>query len=134
MTSTAGHGNGSSIQNGVIDWRVLDQFLVFRKPGGPDPRRRIITIYLDSSPMLMEAIKTAINGADGSLLSKSAHSLKSSSMNVGAGSLGSLCAELERTGKTGAIIDEAKNIVDRLETQYAAVTAALHDALQNMCK
>jgi len=133
MTSTAGHGNGSSIQNGVIDWSVLDQFLVFRKPGGPDPRRRIITIYLDSSPMLMEAIKTAINGADGSLLSKSAHSLKSSSMNVGAGSLGSLCAELERTGKTGAIV-EAKNLVERLETQYAAASAALHDALQEMCK
>jgi len=133
MTSTAGHGNGSSIQNGVIDWSVLDQFLVFRKPGGPDPRRRIITIYLDSSPMLMEAIKTAINGADGSLLSKSAHSLKSSSMNVGAGSLGSLCAELERTGKTGSIV-EAKNLVDRMETQYAAVTAALQDALQHMDK
>jgi len=133
MTSTAGHGNGSSIQNGVIDWSVLDQFLVFRKPGGPDPRRRIITIYLDSSPMLMEAIKTAINGADGSLLSKSAHSLKSSSMNVGAGSLGSLCAELERTGKTGAIV-EAKNLVERLEKQYTDASAALHDALQNMCK
>ena len=131
MTSTAGHGNGSSIQNGVIDWSVLDQFLVFRKPGGPDPRRRIITIYLDSSPMLMEAIKTAINEADGSLLSKSSHSLKSSSMNVGAGSLGSLCAELERTGKTGSIV-EAKNLVDRMETQYAAVTAALQDALQHM--
>jgi len=133
MTSTAGHGNGSFIQNGVIDWSVLDQFLVFRKPGGPDPRRRIITIYLDSSPMLMEAIKTAINEADGSLLSKSSHSLKSSSMNVGAGSLGSLCAELERTGKTGSIV-EAKNLVERLETQYAAASAALHDALQQMCK
>ena len=133
MTSTAGHGNGSSIQNEVIDWSVLDQFLEFRKPGGPDPRRRIITIYLDSSPMLMEAIKTAINGADGSLLSKSAHSLKSSSMNVGAGSLGSLCAELERTGKTGAIV-EAKNLVERLKKQYTDASAALHDALQEMCK
>lgn len=133
MTSTAGHGNGSSIQNGVIDWSVLDQFLVFRKPGGPDPRRRIITIYLDSSPMLIEAIKTAIDGADGSLLSKSAHSLKSSSMNVGAGTLGSLCAELERTGKTGSIV-EAKNLAERLETQYAAVTAALQDAFQHMDK
>ena len=133
MTSTAGHGNGSSIQNEVIDWSVLDQFLVFRKPGGPDPRRRIITIYLDSSPMLMEAIKTAINGADGSLLSNSSHSLKSSSMNVGAGSLGSLCAELERTGKTGSIV-EAKNLVERLKKQYTDASAALHDALQEMCK
>jgi HPt (histidine-containing phosphotransfer) domain-containing protein len=133
MTSTDDPGNGDSMKNGVIDWSVLEDYLAFRKPGRPDPRRRIISIYLDSAPALMEAIKTAISGADGTLLSKSAHSLKSSSMNVGAGGLGSLCAELERTGRVGAI-DEAKNLAERLETQYAAVTAALRDALQHMDK
>jgi HPt (histidine-containing phosphotransfer) domain-containing protein len=81
--------------------------------------------------MLMEAIKTAISAADGTLLTKAAHSLKSSSMNVGAGGLGSLCAELERTGKAGSN-EEAKNLVDRVEIQYAAAIAALKDALQQM--
>jgi HPt (histidine-containing phosphotransfer) domain-containing protein len=127
-------GNGNSMQKSVIEWHVLDQFLAFRKPGGGDPRRRIITIYLDSTPMLMEAIKTAKGALDWPSLTKAAHSLKSSSMNVGAGELGSICAELERAGKSGSIIDEAKNIVVRLETQYAAVTAALQDALQYMDK
>jgi HPt (histidine-containing phosphotransfer) domain-containing protein len=122
------------MQKSVIEWNVLDQFLAFRKPGGPDPRRRIITIYLDSTPMLLESIKTAICALDWPSLCKAAHSLKSSSMNVGAGELGSICAELERAGKTSSIIDEAKNIVDRLETQFAAVTAALQDALQHMDK
>jgi HPt (histidine-containing phosphotransfer) domain-containing protein len=131
MTLTTEQGNGNYLQNGIIEWSVLDELLVFRKPGGPDPRRRIITIYLDSTPMLMEAIKTAISAADGILVFKSAHALKSSSMNVGAIGLGSLCAELERTGKVGSI-EEAKNIFDRLETQYAAVTAALQDASEQM--
>jgi HPt (histidine-containing phosphotransfer) domain-containing protein len=134
MTSIDDPGDGNAIEKSVIEWSVLDVYLALRKPGGPDPRQRIITIYLDSTPMLMEAIRTAVGLADGTLLTKATHSLKSSSMNVGAGELGSICAELERTGKTGAIIDEAKNIVDRLETQYAAVTAALQDALQHMDK
>ena len=131
MTSIADPGNGNSMKKSVIEWSVLDEFLAFRKPGGPDPRRRIITIYLDSAPMLMEAMKTAISAEDGTSLTKAAHSLKSSSMNVGAKGLGSLCAELERTGKAG-FIEEAKNLVDRVEIQYAAAIAALKDALQQM--
>jgi HPt (histidine-containing phosphotransfer) domain-containing protein len=133
MTSTVDPGNGDSMKNGVIDWSVLEDYLAFRKPGGPDPRKRIISIYLDSSPALMDAIKTAISGANGTLLSKSAHSLKSCSMQVGAGGLGSLCAELERMGRECAII-EAKDLVVQVETLYAAVTAAIRDALQHMDK
>jgi len=130
MTLT-NEGNENCLQNGVIEWSVLDAFLAFRKPGGPDPRLRIISIYIDSTPMLMEAIKTAINAADGTLIFKSAHSLKSSSMNVGAVGLGSLCAELERSGKAGSI-EEAKKLFDRTEAEYAAVTAALQSASENM--
>jgi HPt (histidine-containing phosphotransfer) domain-containing protein len=133
MTTTDDPGNAKTKEKNVIDWSVLDGFLAFRRPGGADPRRRIITIYLDSAPALMEAIKTAISGADGTLLSKSAHSLKSSSMNVGAGGLGSLCAKLERMGREGAI-SEAKDLVVQVETLYTAVTAALRDALQHMDK
>jgi HPt (histidine-containing phosphotransfer) domain-containing protein len=133
MTSKDDPGNGDSMKNGVIDWSVLEDYLAFRKPGRPDPRRRIITAFLDSSPKLIEASKAAISSADGSQLSKAAHSLKSASMMVGAGGLGSLCAELERTGRVGAI-EEAKTLAGPLETQYAAVTAALKDALQHMDK
>jgi HPt (histidine-containing phosphotransfer) domain-containing protein len=133
MTLTTEEGSRNFLQHGVIEWSVLGSFLAFRKPGGPDPRRRIITIYLDSAPMLMEAIKTAISTADGTLVFKSAHALKSSSMNVGALGLGALSAELERSGKANSI-EEAKKLFDRLETQYAAVIAALKDALQYMDK
>ena len=131
MTTTADPGNGDSMQKSVIEWSVLNELLAFRKPGGPDPRRRIITIYLDSAPMLMEAIKTAISAADGTLVSKSAHALKSSSMNVGALGLGSLCAELERSGKADSI-EVAKKLFDRAERLYAAVTTALQNASQQM--
>ena len=131
MTLTTEQGNGNYLQNGIIEWSVLDELLLFRKPGGPDPRRRIITIYLDSTPMLMEAIKTAISAADGTLIFKSAHALKSSSMNVGALGLGSLCAELELTGKAGSN-EESKSLFGRLETQYTAVTTTLQESLQHM--
>jgi hypothetical protein len=66
MTSTVDPHNGDSMKNGVIDWSVLEDYLAFRKPGRPDPRRRIITAFLDSSPKLIEASKAAISSADGS--------------------------------------------------------------------
>jgi HPt (histidine-containing phosphotransfer) domain-containing protein len=133
MTSTDDPGNGDSMKNGVIDWSVLEDYLAIRKSGAHDPRQRVITIYLYSSPTLMEAIKTAFIAADRSLLTKSAHTLKSSSLYVGARGVGALCAELERTGKTGSI-EDLKNLVDLLEAQYAAVTATFNDALQHMGK
>ena len=133
MSSTDDPANGDCKNKSVIDWSVMEDYLAYRKPGAPDPRRRIIRIYLDSSPALMEAIKTAVNGADGTLITKSGHSLKSCSMQLGAGGLGSLCAELERAGRVGDI-EEAKTVVARLETHHAAVTAALEDALQQMEK
>lgn len=132
MTSTE-QGKGDSIQSGAIDWSVLDQFLAFRKPGGPDPRRRIITIYLESAPILMDSIKIAVNKGDAILLAKAAHSMKSSSMNVGAESLASLFGELEQMGKADSI-EDAKILIDRLETEYEAASTALWDALQHMDK
>jgi hypothetical protein len=38
MTFTVDPGNGVSMENSVIEWSVLDEFLAFHKPGAPDPR------------------------------------------------------------------------------------------------
>jgi HPt (histidine-containing phosphotransfer) domain-containing protein len=112
----------------VIDWSVLATLTAFRKPGAPDPRLRVIDAYLDSAPGLMDAIREAIDALDGQVLAKAAHSMKSSSMNVGAKGLGTLCAELEQSGKDGNL-RQAGDLLAMAQTQYEAVTAVFKESL-----
>jgi HPt (histidine-containing phosphotransfer) domain-containing protein len=60
---------------------------------------------------------------------KAAHSLKSSSMNVGASAFGTLCAELELSGKTGNL-QQAVDLLAIAQTQYEAVAAVFRESLQ----
>ncbi len=110
-----------------IDWSVLDAFRALQRPGSPDIRQRLITVYLDSSPALISAIKDALQGADGQGLTQAAHSLKSSSMSVGAVALGAFCADLEQRGKAGDLHD-SDTLRRRLDILFAAVVVAFLQA------
>jgi HPt (histidine-containing phosphotransfer) domain-containing protein len=114
-----------------IDLTVLDVLLALKKPGAPDPRRRIIAIYLESAPQLMDSIRGAYAASDRGSLRKAAHSLKSSSYNVGAKGLGSICGELEQLAKVGPL-DEEGGLMDRAETSFKAVMASMEEALRRM--
>ena len=117
------------MQQGVIDWSVLEELALLQKPGAPDLRMRLMTIFLKSSPPLMEGIKAAIIAADRQLLTTSAHTLKSTSLSLGAMKLGAICAELERIGRNSDLQD-AGDLPRLAEEQYAAVTAAFREALR----
>jgi len=121
--------SGASAKQDAVDWSVLESLAVLQKPGTPDLRTRLITIYLKSSPALMEGIKTAFITADAPLLTTSAHTLKSSSLSLGAIRLGTLCAELENIGRANALQD-AGDLLILVEELYAAVTAVFRDALR----
>jgi len=123
------NSRGDSAGQGAIDWSVLDSLAVLQKPGAPDLRVRLMTIFLNSSPPLMEGIKAAIIAADRQLLTTSAHTLKSTSLSLGAMKLGAICAELEKIGRNGDL-QEAGDLPRLAEEQYAAVTAAFKEALQ----
>jgi HPt (histidine-containing phosphotransfer) domain-containing protein len=114
-----------------IDLTVLDVLLALKKPGAPDPRRRIIAIYLESAPKLMDSIRDAYAASDKGPLRKAAHSLKSSSYNVGAKGLGEICGELERLAKAGPL-DEEGGLMERAETSFKAVIASMEEALRQM--
>jgi HPt (histidine-containing phosphotransfer) domain-containing protein len=119
----------NSAANGVIDWSVLAVLAALRKPGAPDPRLRVIGAYLDSAPGLMEGIRAAIDASDGPALMTAAHSLKSSSMNVGARALGTLFTELEQSGKAGNL-QRACDLLSMAQTQYEAVTTVFREFMQ----
>jgi HPt (histidine-containing phosphotransfer) domain-containing protein len=123
----------NSTQQGAIDWSVLDALALLQKPGAPDLRVRLMTIFLKTSLPLMEGIRTAIVASDRKLLTTSAHTLKSTSLSLGAMKLGAICAVLEQIGRDNALQDTG-DIAMRVEEQYTAVTAAFREALQKSGK
>jgi HPt (histidine-containing phosphotransfer) domain-containing protein len=107
----------------TIDWSILETLRAYRKAGDPDPRIRLINIFLGISPNLLKTMHSALQTADSESLAKAAHSLKSSSLNMGAMALGELCASLEKIGKSGTTA-ETGDLFARAELEYAAVEAA----------
>ena len=132
MTTTEGltaDQSGDFTLPEVIDWSVLEELALLQKPGSPDLRVRLMTIFLKTSLPLMDGIKTAIIESDRQLLTTSAHTLKSTCLSVGVMRLGAICAELEQLGRDNAL-HSAGDLPVLAEEQYAAVTAAFRGALE----
>ena len=126
-TQTAGRGSELT----AIDWNVLDALKVLQKPGKPDVRGKLIDSYLSSSPSLFERAKTAVTEADGPSLMSAAHSIKSSSIAIGAISFGKTCFELEQLGRSNNL-DNSAAILERAEREFDSVCAALLSVLEQM--
>lgn len=92
----------------LIDRTAVDNIRAPRKNGAPDPLRKILTTYLDTTVGLLKSLREAAKAGDCDAVQRSAHSLKSSSAAVGALSLSEICRGLE--------LQAADNRADGLET------------------
>ena len=78
--------------------------------------------YLDDSMNLIQDIHDAIVNSDVEVFTRAAHTLKSSSLNMGAEQLGALAEYLEAQGKTGnlqgleSLVQSTKTIFQKTET------------------
>jgi len=109
-----------------IDTKVLDALRAL--PRGAASLERILRTYLSATPPLVAALQDAISHGESSAVRQAAHSLNSSSANVGALSLAALCKDLEDMGSANTLT-AAHALLGRLEAEYAAVCAALQREL-----
>jgi PAS domain S-box-containing protein len=107
-----------------IDASTLDNIKAVQQPGKPDLVEKVINLYLNESQSLCKTIHEAVGTGDPQTLSKAAHSLKSSSANVGALKLASLCKELEMLGRSNST-DNAQDIVNQMDIEYQRVIVSL---------
>jgi HPt (histidine-containing phosphotransfer) domain-containing protein len=77
-----------------IDPSVLDGIRA-QLPGRPELIGRIVASFLQSSPMLLDNIRMAVQSGDAEAVRISAHTMKSSNAQVGATRLAEICQELE---------------------------------------
>jgi HPt (histidine-containing phosphotransfer) domain-containing protein len=112
-----------------IDWSVLDAMKALQKPDKPDVRRKLMSVYIASAPPLMESIKAAVAAGDALALKNAAHSLKSSSLSIGALTFGRTCGELEQRGRDDAMAN-APTLLVRAEMEFIVAYSAFLEALE----
>lgn len=115
----------------VLQRRPLDNIRAMQQPGAPSILGKVINIYLESSPGLLESIHKAVTEADETALQEASHSLKSSSANLGAVQLSVVCRELEALGKEGST-EAAVFLLKQLDTEFDAVCSALSIELMEL--
>jgi HPt (histidine-containing phosphotransfer) domain-containing protein len=106
----------------AIDAEVLAKLRHMGKNG--DLLKRLVAIYFENATPLMEQLRAAVGNCHGNSMRQLAHSLKSSSGNVGALRLAALCAELETIGPSGAL-NQAEAVFEQIEIEYQRVRDAL---------
>lgn len=113
-----------------INMAVLERVRVMIPSGGDALVNRLVGAYLSSSPALMASLVQAAGVPDQTGVAKQAHALKSSSMNVGAETLGKILAEIELSAREGRLVSVAIS-VETARQEYLRVCTALENALKS---
>ncbi len=106
----------------VLDDSVLDEL---REVLG-DEVDKIVQVYLEDAPRLIAQLERAAVGNDPIALRVAAHTLKSSSANVGARTLSDAARDLEHGARDGTL-GQPETLVARIVTEFAQVRRALQD-------
>jgi HPt (histidine-containing phosphotransfer) domain-containing protein len=108
----------------IIDRKTLDA-LLDSLGGDMDFLKELVDAYLESTPELLAAMRSAATSGDTAALQRAAHSLKTGSANMGALRLAALCKQLEGISKSGAFDGLTEARIDDVVATYNEVAAAL---------
>ncbi len=90
----------------------------------------LIDIYINEAPKQIQAMTAALIAQTFPTLMITAHTLKGSSLNLGARQLGALCLKLEELGRAGKAIPEGTS-TSEIETEYENVKTMLLEFKQS---
>ena len=110
--------------NAVLDQQALARIRALHRAGSPNFFAKVVGLYYTSSLALAEAMRTAVAADDAAGIRQAAHSLKSSSANVGAMVFAELCKDVEVAAEEGNL-DSARVLLDKLLAEHKQVLQAL---------
>jgi HPt (histidine-containing phosphotransfer) domain-containing protein len=85
--------------------------------------RKLVSIFLDEAPRLIQNLKESLNTGDPFSMTKSAHALKGASANAGAIALSETARVIEKIVHEGRI-DEIHDYTGILDEAFAAFKSA----------
>jgi HPt (histidine-containing phosphotransfer) domain-containing protein len=106
----------------VLDPRILSTIRALDESG--DFFVELVGVFSNSFASILPGLREAIATGDAKETSRAAHSLKSTSNNLGARPLAALCRDLEILGREGRM-DRAPEILAAIDAEYARARAAL---------
>ena len=117
------------IREQLINRQALENIRALSANNGDALLERVLQAYLDDTPTHLNTIRAAIDSGSTVQLRRAAHSLKSSSGNVGADALAQRCKEMELLGRNDTIAGAAA-LLDDMERSFQAVRQALGAILE----
>lgn len=111
-----------------LDPKPLKALRALQVPGGPDIVGNVLRAYLSSAPQLLTTLRAALAQSEAEAVRRSAHSLKSSSANVGALALAAHCKTLEAMGRADSLTDAAA-VFAQVEAEYTKIEGLLKTEL-----
>ena len=105
----------------ILDTAAHD---AIRSIGQPGLLAKVIALYRTETPKQLAQLRAAAAAVDNPTLLRAAHTMKSSSRNLGGMRLGAACAECEAHARAGRT-SEAIAMVAAIEHEYALLDEAL---------
>jgi two-component system sensor histidine kinase/response regulator len=112
-----------------INRQALNNIRALSANNGHALLERVLQAYLEDTPSHLQTIGQAIANGNTSQMRKAAHSLKSSSANVGAEALAQRCKELEQLGRNDTTAGAAVLLAE-MERSFQAARQALGAILE----
>jgi HPt (histidine-containing phosphotransfer) domain-containing protein len=107
-----------------LDPEALENLRALGEDGDDTFLREIIGIYLADTPLRLADIRNAAAKGDSGLYTRSAHTIKGSSSNVGALAVRAIAEQLEKRSRTESHAD-LEPLLGDLETAFARAATAL---------
>ena len=105
-----------------LDMRALERIRGLQRKGAADLLSRVVHMYLETSPALIGALRTGLEGGDQEAVRNATHSLKSASANLGAIYLAEL---LQHLGQSVPSPAAGASMLAAIESEYRLVCEEL---------
>ena len=108
----------------LLDMAVIAMLKELGGADEPELFEELVELFIEDSRHHLEELAEALRSGDSARLERTAHTLKSSSANIGARSLSRLCGQIEQLGRACRPC-EAAALVSMAGREYAKVERAL---------
>ncbi|MEM7758477.1 MAG: response regulator [Cyanobacteria bacterium P01_A01_bin.40] len=115
----------------AIDFSILESICEMAGAEASFLLEEMIDSYLEDTEIRLNAIADAVKIADMTIINEAAHSMKSSSANLGAINLAQLCAELEQLGREQTM-EGTESLLANVKLEFQQVEQALRSFLITM--
>ncbi len=108
-------------------WQTIHEL---QRPDQPDILHKLIRIYLENTPDLIDLLSQYAREKDAHAFAETAHTLKSSSRNLGAVRLAQLCEKIEcNTDSDSNNQHKAFMLIDKIKNEFQQVKTELQEEL-----